>query len=241
MRGECPDWVVEVSVGAQLATNVPEQGEIGASPPAVPDPPVVDPPAVLPSSTVEVVPLPALSEEHIHVSDPSVPELEGESVVSVPVEMVTVEGIQHASIVGGKRSQSPTQQKSSPRCKKDRRRDKSPWGECSVSASDPDESDGSVSEDLSFDSDLPLGVEPENVPLPVDDDTELDLDTMNSPLTQITPNLPGVLPGRPPIPVPEDLQASEETRVVTRFFATLGSNSQNQRDSMELAYAFSNI
>ena len=205
MRGECPDRVVEVPVGAQLATNVPEQGEIGASPPAVPDPPVVDPPAVLPSSTVEVVPLPAPSEEHIHVSDPSVPELEGESVVSVPVEMVTVEGIQHASIVGGKRSQSPTRQKS-------------PWGECSVSASDPDESDRSVSEDLSFDSDLPLGVEPENVPLPVDDDTELDLDTMNSPLTQITPNLPGVLPGRPPIPVPEDSQASEETRVVTRFF-----------------------
>jgi hypothetical protein len=236
MRGECPDRVVEVPVGAQLDTNVPDQGEIGASPPAGSDPPVVDPPAVLPSPTVEVVPLPAPAEEHIHVSDPSVPELEGESVVSVPVEMVPVEGIQQASIVGGKRRRSPTRQKSSsPRSKKDRRRDKSPWGECSVSASDPDESDASVSEDLSFDSDLALGVEPENVPLPVDDDTELDIDTTDSPLTQITPNLPGVLPGWPPIPVPEDSQASEETRVVTRFFATIGSNSQNQGDSMESA------
>ena len=92
-----------------------------------------------------------------------------------------------------------------------------------------------MSEDLSFDSDLALGVEPENVPLPVDDDTELDIDIMDSPLTQISPNLPGVPPGRPPIPVPENSQASEETRVVTCFFATIGSNSQNQGDSMESA------
>jgi hypothetical protein len=84
MRGECPDWVVEVPVGAQLATNVPDQGEIGASPPAVSDPPVVDPPAVLPSSTVEVVPLPAPAEEHIHVSDPSVSVLEVASAVDLP-------------------------------------------------------------------------------------------------------------------------------------------------------------
>jgi hypothetical protein len=223
--------VVEVPVGEQLAvTTVPEQVQIGASP-VVHDPPMVDPPADLPPPTVEVVTLPAPSEELPRISDPSVTEVEGESVGSVPVEMVPV---QHASIVGGKRRRSPTRKKSSsPRSKKDRRREKSPWGDCSIS--DPNDSDGSLSEDLSFDSDLALGVEPENVPLPVDDDNALDLDIIESPLTQITPNLPGVLPCRPSIIVPEDSQASEETRVTTCFFANLASDSQNHGDSMESA------
>jgi hypothetical protein len=55
--------------------------------------------------------------------------------------------------------------------------------------------------------------------LPDDDNLELANENIDSPLTQITPNLPGVLPGRQILPVPEDSQASEETRVITRFFA----------------------
>ena len=241
MRGNCPDRAVEVVVGEHLANDVPEQGRMGDPPPVVLDPPVTA--AVLPTSTA-VAPLPASSEEHT-MTDPTVSKQAGEStskvasVLPVPVDMVSVpvEGVNpdFASIVGGKRRRSPTRKSSSPRSKKDRRRDKSPWGAGSESDSDLNESYGSASEDLSFDSDLALGVEPENVPLPDDDKLELANENMDSPLTPITPNLPGVLPGRQILPVPEDSQASEETRVITRFFAEDGSTySQNQSDSVEL-------
>lgn len=221
MRGNCPDRAVEVVVGEHIDNDVPEQGGMGDPPPVVLDPPVT---AVVPPPSTVVAPLPTSSQEHTMT--------DSVDMVSVPVEVVKPD---FASIVGGKRRRSPTRKSSSPRSKKDRRHDKSPCGACSESDSDLEESYGSASEDLSVDSDLSLSIEPENVPLPDDDILELANENMDSPLTPITPNLPGVLPGRQILPVPEDSQASDETRVITRFFAEYGSDSsQNQGDSVEL-------
>ncbi len=108
---------------------------------------------------------------------------------------------------------------------KDRRRDKSPWGtELST-----DESSSDV-DDFSFDSDLAATlthetITPENLPLPEGDDGNLldpqkDNSNTDTPLTQFTPNLPCATQERQQlVPEPEDSQASEETRGMTRFFS----------------------
>jgi hypothetical protein len=138
--------------------------------------------------------------------------------------MVLVQPVS-TSVAGIKRRRSPNRKSSSPISKKDRRRDKSPWGATSSHDSASDRNSDCVSEDLSFDSDLGGTVLPEFVPLPDDDDPLiLANDSMDSPLSQFPPNLPGVLKGRP-VFVPEDSQASEESRVIDYFFNTIDSSS----------------
>ncbi len=90
-------------------------------------------------------------------------------------------------------------------------------------------------DDFSFDSDLasPLSREIntlENFPLPEGDDGDLldpvmDNKNLDSPLTQVAPNLPCATQERQqPFPEPEDSQVSDETRVVTRFFSKTQSS-----------------
>jgi hypothetical protein len=141
------------------------------------------------------------------------------------------------SVAGTKQRRLPNRKSTSPISKKDRRRDKSPWGAVSSShGSESDRGSDSASEDLSFDSDLGGAILPEFVPLPDDDDSlNLANDSMDSPLSLFPPNLPGAPKGHP-VFVPEDSQASEESRVIACFLNSIDpSSAESHGDTKNVA------
>ena len=153
------------------------------------------------------------------------------------VDVMVLERPVSPSVAGTKRRRSPNRKSTSPISKKDRRRDKSPWGAANSShGSESDHGSDSASEDLSFDSDLGGAILPEFVPLPDDDDSlNLANDSMDSPLSLLPPNLPGAPKGRP-VSVPEDSQASEESRVIARFFNSIDpSSAESHGDTKNVA------